>query len=102
MAMALALCLLLNAFLTLIAEGRLWLLTCWRERPAADVAATSAGEAARTGPATAGIAATALLTLLVVVAGLWPSPVLQLGSAAAAGLLDPAGYVAAVGLAGDR
>ena len=44
------------------------------------------------------IGATTVLTALVLVAGLWPGPILELGRAAAAGLLDPGGYIRAVGL----
>jgi multicomponent Na+:H+ antiporter subunit D len=79
--------LLLNALLTLIAGTRLWSHIFWRPGPLP--AASSAA------PATG---AAALLTGTVVLLGLWPSLVLNAANAAAAGLLDPSRYIAAVGL----
>lgn len=95
LALGLAVCLLLNALLTLFVGARLWSRLFWRP-PAAPVAAAEPG-----GPlAHWALGATAALTALVVVAGLWPEPVLAFGRAAAAGLFDPAAYIRAVGLGG--
>ncbi|HTJ57658.1 MAG TPA: proton-conducting transporter membrane subunit [Devosiaceae bacterium] len=100
-ALPLAACLLLNAFLTLIAGGRLWLLIFWRDRPQPKEAGQ---ELAPLGPSRGkvGLGAAAFLTLLILLAGLWPAPLLSLGHAAAAGLLDPSAYIAAVGLGGGQ
>ena len=86
---ALAICLLLNALLTLIAGARLWSRIFWRPAPIALPVPE--------GAATPTLAAS-LLVALVVVAGLWPEPLLAIGKSAAAGLLDPRAYVAATGL----
>jgi len=93
-AQLLALCLLLNALLTLLAGARLWSRVFWRPAP------EPAGDPVLVPAAVMpwAIGATTVLTTLVLVAGLWPGPILELGRAAAAGLLDPGGYIRAVGL----
>jgi multicomponent Na+:H+ antiporter subunit D len=48
----------------------------------------------------AGLGATAALTIAVVALGLLPDTLLALGRAAAFDLINPAGYIAATGLAG--
>jgi len=76
--------LLLGSLLTLIAGLRLWSRLFWQQQPAAAVS-----------PA---IAPIVLLTGAVLLLGLWPSLMLDIASPAARDLLDPARYIAAVGL----
>lgn len=78
--------LLLNGLLTLIAGARLWSLIFWRPRSEPTVTPKGAGGAV-------------LLTGVVLMLGLWPSLIVNIASGAAASLLDPVAYVAAVGLA---
>lgn len=78
--------LLLNALLTLIAGSRLWSHIFWR------------GKAERAALPVQAMGATALLTLLIVLVGLFPAQLIAAAQMAAAGLLDPARYIAAVGL----
>jgi multicomponent Na+:H+ antiporter subunit D len=77
--------LLLGSFLTLIAGIRLWSRLFWRQ------------PAVAAGPAPS-VAPIALLTGAVLLLGLWPSLMLNVASAAATDLLNPARYIAAVGL----
>ncbi len=98
----LAVALLVNAFLTLVAGSRLWAHVFWRagtlgsesELPNPGLRPLSAGQLRWGAPATAALAT------LVLAAGLWPDPLMVAAQAAAADLLDPARYIAAVGLAG--
>jgi len=76
---------LLNGLLTLIAGARLWSFIFWRPR----------SEPVR-GPQ--GVGATVLLSGTIVMLGLWPSLLLSSADTAAHDLLDPARYIAAVGL----
>jgi multicomponent Na+:H+ antiporter subunit D len=94
-ALPLAVCLLFNALLTLIAGSRLWSHIFWR--PAAETA-MAAGTRVPGQRRLFGLGAAGLLTLLVVAAGLWPEPLLAVGHVAASALLDPRAYVAATGL----
>ncbi|MDR3475229.1 MAG: proton-conducting transporter membrane subunit [Devosia sp.] len=99
-ALALAVCLLLNAFLTLIAGVRLWAHIFWRDVP--DFVA-AAGPGATAPPATVtgatfGTGAVIALVAIILALGFWPEALLEVGRAAAAGLRNPASYVAAVGL----
>jgi multicomponent Na+:H+ antiporter subunit D len=87
-----ALALLLNAFLTLIAGSRLWAHIFWRSPDAA----TATEPARAPGLQQAALAA---LTVVIVAGGLWPNPLVVLASRGAADMVDPARYVAAVGLA---
>ena len=88
--------LLVNAVLTLIAGARLWAHIFWRPAP----------EGAGVTPALAGpeawlrLGATGALAALVVAAGLWPNILFEALRLGAPDLLDPARYVAAIGLAG--
>jgi multicomponent Na+:H+ antiporter subunit D len=84
--LALAVAILLNAFLTLFAGSRLWIRLVWRRQgsPAAM-------------PATQ-LAASLILSAIVIVAGLVPDPLIGLAQSAAAGVLNPSGYISAVGL----
>lgn len=87
--------LVLNAVLTLIAGSRLWAHIFWRSAP---------NETARPIPSRSGdwlgFGATGLLVALVVAAGLWPNGLFEALRLGAPDLLDPARYVAAIGLAG--
>lgn len=98
----LVLALLANAVLTLIAGTRLWAHVFWRSGPEG-----AASEHAvqpllpLNGRARLGLGATALLTAAIVLAGLWPAPLLDGARSGAADIADPARYVAATGLAED-
>jgi multicomponent Na+:H+ antiporter subunit D len=76
---------LLNSLLTLIAVTRLWSHIFWRGR--ADPVAKPQG-----------LGGVVLLTGSVVLLGLFPGLLLRVGDAAAHQLLEPASYIAAVGL----
>ncbi len=98
--LALWVAVLANALLTLVAGSRLWAHIFWR--------AGREGESETPNPdlrplgsraAWLGLAPTGVLTLAVLLLGLWPDPLLGFGKAAAGGLLQPAGYIAATGLA---
>ncbi len=101
-ALGLALCLLLNALLTLIAGTRLWAHVFWRAGPEGphSEAPNERLRALSRRERWFGLGATALLTALVFALGLFPNTLLELGRAAAMDLLDPGAYVAATGLAG--
>ncbi|WP_316359466.1 proton-conducting transporter membrane subunit [Devosia sp.] len=91
-----AMALILNAILTLIAGSRLWAHIFWRSAPEGAVApavASRQGEWLRFG-------ATGALVAVVVAAGLWPNGLFEALRLGAPDLLDPARYAAAVGLAG--
>lgn len=87
----LAIALVGNAILTLIAGTRLWSHIFWRPAP-------QAIESPRIDPLVQ--AAAAALVTIVVAAGLWPNGLFEALKLGAPNLLDPARYVAAVGLAG--
>jgi multicomponent Na+:H+ antiporter subunit D len=76
-----------NALLTLIAGTRLWSHIFWR------------GTAERTAVPFRPLAATWLLTAVIVALGVAPSLLIDAAMAAGQGLFDPARYIAAVGLA---
>jgi multicomponent Na+:H+ antiporter subunit D len=100
-AAGLTICLLLNALLTLIAGARLWSHIFWRagpeddpsEHPARPLQAFAAREK------WFGMGAVTSLAGIILLAGLWPNPLIEAGRAAAASLLDLRAYVAATGLA---
>jgi multicomponent Na+:H+ antiporter subunit D len=77
---------LLNAFLTLIAGTRLWSHIFWR------------GAAERARLPTAPMAASLLLTAVVATLSLAPAPLIWAAQVAARDVLDPARYIASVGL----
>ncbi|UJW85488.1 proton-conducting transporter transmembrane domain-containing protein [Devosia sp. SL43] len=83
--------LLVNAVLTLIAGTRLWSHIFWRTAPNPPPAVGSAGLR---------MVATGALVALIVAVGLWPNPMFEAVRLGTADLVDPARYVAAVGLAG--
>ena len=78
---------LLNAFLTLIAGSRLWSHIFWR------------GTAERASLPFGALSATALLTLVIVALGLAPNLMIAAAQLAASDMLNPARYIASVGLA---
>ncbi len=86
--------LVVNAVLTLIAGSRLWAHIFWRSAPV-ELAPGQHGTGHRLR-----IAATGALVGLVVAAGLWPNGMFEAVRLGAPDLLDPARYVAAIGLAG--
>jgi multicomponent Na+:H+ antiporter subunit D len=94
---ALTLALLANAVLTLIAGTRIWAHVFWRPRNN-DKALLPMPE---TGRSRMGIAALAALATVIVAAGLWPAPMMDVASIGAAGMLDPGAYISATGLAGE-
>lgn len=101
-AAALALSLLANALLTLIAGTRLWAHIFWRAGPEG---AQSEVPNDRLRPLQRrelwlGFGPTVALVGIVVALGLFPNPLLDLGRSAALDLLQPGAYVAATNLAG--
>ena len=85
--------LLANAVLTLIAGTRLWAHIFWRSAPTRPpVVAVSSTQIS--------LFATGLLVAAILAAGLWPNALFEAVRIAAADMIDPARYVAAVGLAG--
>jgi len=84
--------LLLNAVLTLIAGTRLWAHIFWRpsEAPIQPPVRIGRGE----------MGVVMALVLLIVAAGLWPNMLFAAARIAAGDIVDPARYIAAVGLAG--
>ena len=99
-AAGLALALLVNALLTLIAGTRLWAHVFWRaghegaqsETPNPRLRALDARERGF------GFGAAAFLTLVVLMLGLMPDPLLDLGRVAAGDLMQPGAYVGATGI----
>lgn len=99
----LALALLVNAVLTLIAGTRLWSHIFWRSGPegqGSEHHQPSLVPLDRRGRL--GFGAAALLTGGIVLAGLWPSPLFEGARIGAKDIADPARYVAATGLAEDE
>ncbi|WP_026612770.1 Na+/H+ antiporter subunit D [Ensifer aridi] len=88
----LAAALLLTGFLTTIVTGRLFLFAYWRE------AADQSGEAVPVSAAS--LAPLAVLTLLALLIGLYPDPLLRAIQSAAAGLAEPSAYLNSVFPAG--
>ncbi|KQX41997.1 hypothetical protein ASD04_18210 [Devosia sp. Root436] len=92
-----AVALVVNAVLTLIAGSRLWAHIFWRAAPEGVVAPAPA-------PSHRGawlrLGATGALVAIVVAAGLWPNGLFEALRFGAPDLLDPSRYVAAIGLAG--
>jgi multicomponent Na+:H+ antiporter subunit D len=100
-ALVLWLAVLVNALLSLIAGARLWAHIFWR--PGLEGAASELpndrlvplGARARW----LGLGSTAVLAVIVLLLGLFPEPLLGFAREGAKGLLDPAHYIAATGLA---
>src|SRR5690606_10309229 len=81
---------LATGLMTTIAVGRTFAFAFWRERPAG----SAEPEASAGGGAMAG--ALVGLTLLTVVVGIYPEPVMRVTDSIASELLAPAGYVDSV------
>lgn len=90
--------LLVNAVLTLIAGTRLWAHIFWRPHPIENHK-VNIGAPVSTPRAEMGIAAVFALVTIIVVAGLWPAPLMDGANEGAAGMLDPQRYVEATNLA---
>jgi multicomponent Na+:H+ antiporter subunit D len=93
---AIALALLVNAVLTLIAGTRLWAHIFWRQEPLEPKPKTVIEPLpTRAAP---GVAAVMVLTALIVLGGLWPAPLMEGANVGAAGIIDPTAYRAATNL----
>ncbi len=102
--LAIAIALLVNAWLTLIAGTRLWAHIFWRAGTEGD---RSEHQAASVRPLSRregwfGLGATAALTGIIVVAGLLPNLAFEAARTGAADFIDPSRYIAAVGLAPEE
>jgi multicomponent Na+:H+ antiporter subunit D len=86
-ALWLAAALLVSGFLITLAAARLFLLGFWR--PAADDGAAAELPSLQ-------VAVVACLAALSLAAGLWPEPVMAIGTRAARGLINPQSYVRSV------
>ncbi len=101
LALCLWLAVLVNALLSLIAGARLWSHIFWRpghEGAAAELANSELVPLGRRVRWLA-LAPTALLAAVVLLLGLFPEPLLGFAREGATGLLDPAQFIAATGLA---
>jgi multicomponent Na+:H+ antiporter subunit D len=88
----LAFAILLNGFLTVLALGRVFSLAFWRnEAQAGFEPASTVARATLSGYVPLGI-----LLAPIVLFGVYPEPLLRISMLAAAGLIDPAGYIGAV------
>jgi len=100
---AMVLALLINAVLTLIAGTRIWAHIFWRSGPegqGSEHASIALAPFDNRGKIALG--ATTFLVAGIVLAGIWPGPLMAGISEGAADIVDPARYVAATGLAGDE
>jgi multicomponent Na+:H+ antiporter subunit D len=88
--------LVLNAVLTLVAGSRLWAHVFWRNRKEGLVPGSVK-------PIRLALrySAPATIVVAIIVLGLWPNILFAISRAGAADLVDPARYIAAVGLAGE-
>ena len=87
-----AVALVINAVLTLIAGSRLWSHIFWRPAPEGSAFPMPSGWLR--------FGATGALVAVVVAAGLWPNGLFEALRLGAPDLLDPSRYAAAIGLAG--
>ncbi|WP_375449590.1 proton-conducting transporter membrane subunit [uncultured Devosia sp.] len=94
--------LLLNAVLTLIATSRLWAHIFWREGWEGQNSEHRSVPLAALSPRRLwfGFGAVSALVAVIVVAGLLPDRLFAAALAGAGDIIDPAGYIASVGLAG--
>jgi multicomponent Na+:H+ antiporter subunit D len=93
----LAAAVLVSGFLITLAGGRMFLYAVWRGGPEGTAdGALDPRVLTQPRPDPFRLAPAAALTAAVVVIGLWPGPVFGLADGAARGLLDPAGYAAAL------
>jgi multicomponent Na+:H+ antiporter subunit D len=102
-AAALAMSLLANALLTLIAGTRIWAHVFWRAGPegALSEVPNERLRPLKRGEQWLGFGSTAALVGVVVLLGLLPNRLLDLGRSAAIDLLRPDAYIAATNLAGS-
>jgi len=100
-ALALWLAVLVNALLSLIAGARLWAHIFWRPGHEGGASETPNAALRALGRRTRwlGLGPTVALAAIVLLLGLFPEPLLALAREGARGLLDPARYIAATGLA---
>ena len=100
-ALALWLAVLVNALLSLIAGARLWAHIFWRTGHEGAPAESPTAELRPLSPQARrlGLAPTVVLAAIVLALGLFPELLLGFAREGAEGLLDPARYVAATGLA---
>jgi multicomponent Na+:H+ antiporter subunit D len=101
-AAALAAAILINAWLTLIAGTRLWAHIFWRPGWEGAQSETPNGRLRALTPRenSFGLTTAAVLTAVVVVAGLLPGTLLEAGQRAGADLLQAAPYISATGIGG--
>jgi multicomponent Na+:H+ antiporter subunit D len=92
--------LVLNALLTLIAGTRLWAHIFWRQRPEGRPTATLAIKPLGRRGTSFGLVPTGVLVAAILVASFWPDLPVTAANRAAQSLIDPASYIAAVGLEG--
>jgi multicomponent Na+:H+ antiporter subunit D len=88
--------LVLNAVLTLVAGTRLWAHVFWRNREEGLVPGS-----VKPSRLALRYSAPATIVVAIIVLGLWPNILFAISRAGAADLVDPARYIAAVGLAGE-
>ncbi len=92
----LAAAVLVSGFLTTLAGGRMFIYAVWRGGPEGTPDGTVDPAAAAVAPDASRFLPVMLLTAAVVAVGLWPAPVYDLSLGAAAGLIDPTGYIDAI------
>jgi multicomponent Na+:H+ antiporter subunit D len=99
-ALGLAAALLLNALLTIIAGTRLWSHIFWRPGPEGELSERHNPDVRPLSGRQLwlGLGATAALTIAIVLLGLVPNLLLDLGRSAALDLLNPIAYIEATGL----
>ncbi|WP_108395731.1 proton-conducting transporter membrane subunit [Devosia submarina] len=90
---ALMLALVFNAVLTLIAGTRLWAHVFWRDREEGLRPEKAGSRRLRYG-------APAILVGVIIFLGIWPNLLIAAAKIGASDVIDPARYIAAVGLAG--
>lgn len=95
---ALVVALVLNAVLTLIAGTRIWAHIFWRNGPEGISSSGPMALVAPTPRVRLAFGAVGVLVFGIVVAGLWPNPLLEIGQRGAAEMVDTTRYVEAVGL----
>jgi multicomponent Na+:H+ antiporter subunit D len=102
-AAALSAAVLINAFLTLVAGTRLWAHIFWRAGPEGALSEAPNARLRRLAPRERwfGLGAVTAFTAVVLVLGLLPNTIMEIGRAAATDLLQPQGYFEATGLGGD-
>ena len=95
---AVAVALLLNALLTLIAGTRLWAHIFWPQGPEGKPSTILTVKPLGQRGIGFGLVPASVLVAAILVASFWPGLPVAAANRAAAGLIDPADYIAAVGL----